>query len=145
MPKRVLFVQTSTLPSSMHQKLTEHGSCIQNNQLLIKCNIELKDIKYASILTLIVLFGFDWLIYLTVLWNRWLPQWITCMHLYNLCTQLPWKYVGILLVIVRHVTTSCCCRECYPWWLSCLMFSYFLVSWINFLPLLLISSFKYDL
>ena len=30
---RMFFVQTSTLPPSMHQKLTKHGrSCMQNNQ-----------------------------------------------------------------------------------------------------------------
>ena len=34
---------------------------MQNNQLPSKCYVELKDIEYASLLTLIVLFGFDWL------------------------------------------------------------------------------------
>ena len=34
---RLFFVQTSTLPSRMHHKRTEHGRCyMQNNQLLTK-------------------------------------------------------------------------------------------------------------
>ena len=41
---RMLFVQTSTLPPSMHQKLTKHGKfCKQNNQLPTKSHDELED------------------------------------------------------------------------------------------------------
>ena len=52
MPKRVrpsmnryrMFVQTFTLPSSMHQKLTKHGRyCMQNNQLPIQSHVEIED------------------------------------------------------------------------------------------------------
>ena len=40
----MFFVQTSTLPSSMHQKLAEHGLFfIQINQLQTRSNLELED------------------------------------------------------------------------------------------------------
>jgi hypothetical protein len=40
----MFFVQTSTLPPRMHQKLTKHGKfCKQNNQLPTKSHDELKD------------------------------------------------------------------------------------------------------
>jgi hypothetical protein len=40
----MFYVQTSTLPSRMHQKLTKHGRfCKQNNQLPTKTRVELKD------------------------------------------------------------------------------------------------------
>jgi hypothetical protein len=40
----MFFVQTSTLPPRMHQKLTKHGRfCKQNNQLPIKSHVEIKD------------------------------------------------------------------------------------------------------
>ena len=43
---RVIFVQTSTLPPSMHHKLPDHGRCcMQNNQLPTKCPFESKDIS----------------------------------------------------------------------------------------------------
>jgi hypothetical protein len=39
----MFFVQTSTLPPRMHQKLTKHGRfCKQNNQLPTKSHVELK-------------------------------------------------------------------------------------------------------
>jgi hypothetical protein len=39
----MFFVQTSTLPSRMHHKLTKHGRfCKQNNQLPTKTHVELK-------------------------------------------------------------------------------------------------------
>ena len=41
---RMFFVQTSTLPPRMHQKLTKHGKfCKQNNQLPTKSHEELND------------------------------------------------------------------------------------------------------
>jgi hypothetical protein len=41
---RMFFVQTSTLPPRMHQKLTKPGRfCKQNNQLPTKSHVELKD------------------------------------------------------------------------------------------------------
>jgi hypothetical protein len=41
---RMFFVQTSTLPPRMHQKLTKHGRfCKQNNQIPTKSHNELKD------------------------------------------------------------------------------------------------------
>jgi hypothetical protein len=41
---RMFFVQTSTLPPHMHQKLTKHGKFYkQNNQLPTKSHVELKD------------------------------------------------------------------------------------------------------
>jgi hypothetical protein len=41
---RMFFVQTSTLPPRMHQKLTKRGRfCKQNNQLPTKSHDELKD------------------------------------------------------------------------------------------------------
>ena len=41
---RMFFVQTSTLPPRMHQKLTKHEKfCKQNNQLLTKNHDELED------------------------------------------------------------------------------------------------------
>jgi hypothetical protein len=41
---RMFFVQTSTIPPCMHQKLTKHGRfCKQNNQLPTKSHVELKD------------------------------------------------------------------------------------------------------
>jgi hypothetical protein len=41
---RMSFVQTSTLPPRMHQKLPKHGRfCKQNNQLPAKSHVELKD------------------------------------------------------------------------------------------------------
>jgi hypothetical protein len=41
---RMFFVQTSTPPPRMHQKLTKHGKfCKQNNQLPTKSHDELKD------------------------------------------------------------------------------------------------------
>lgn len=44
LPNRMLFVQISTLPPIVHQKLTKHGmSCIQNNQLPTKGLAEWKD------------------------------------------------------------------------------------------------------
>jgi hypothetical protein len=43
-PYRMFYVQTSTLPPRMHQKLTKHGRfCKQNNQLPTKTHVELKD------------------------------------------------------------------------------------------------------
>jgi hypothetical protein len=40
----MFYVQTSTLPPRMHQKLTKHGKfCKQNNQLPTKTHVELKD------------------------------------------------------------------------------------------------------
>jgi hypothetical protein len=40
----MFFVQTSTLPPHMHQKLTKHGRfCKQNNQLPTKSHDELED------------------------------------------------------------------------------------------------------
>jgi hypothetical protein len=40
----MFFVQTSTLPPHMHQKLTKHRKfCKQNNQLPTKTHVELKD------------------------------------------------------------------------------------------------------
>jgi hypothetical protein len=40
----MFFVQTSTLPPRMHQKLTKHGRfCKQNNQLPTKTHVELKN------------------------------------------------------------------------------------------------------
>jgi hypothetical protein len=40
---RMFIVQTSTLPSRMHHKLTKHGRfCKQNNQLPTKTHVELK-------------------------------------------------------------------------------------------------------
>jgi hypothetical protein len=50
---RMFFIQTSTLPPGMHQKLTKHGRfCRQNNQLPTKTHVELKDnsIKLQMIL-----------------------------------------------------------------------------------------------
>jgi hypothetical protein len=41
---RMFYVQTSTLPPHMHQKLTKHVRfCKQNNQLPTKTHVELKD------------------------------------------------------------------------------------------------------
>jgi hypothetical protein len=41
---RMFFIQTSTLPPRMHQKLTKHGRiCQQNNQLPTKSHDELGD------------------------------------------------------------------------------------------------------
>jgi hypothetical protein len=41
---RMFFVQTSTPPLRMHQKLTKHGRFYkQNNQLPTKSHVELKD------------------------------------------------------------------------------------------------------
>lgn len=41
---RMLFVQTSTPPLSMHQKFIEHGRCcMETNQLLCKSDVELED------------------------------------------------------------------------------------------------------
>ena len=41
---RMFFVQTSTLPPSMHQKISEHGKyCLQNNQLSTQRHIKLED------------------------------------------------------------------------------------------------------
>jgi hypothetical protein len=41
---RMFFVQTSTIPPRMHQKLSKHGKfCKQNNQLPTKSHVELKD------------------------------------------------------------------------------------------------------
>ena len=41
---RMFFVQTSTRPPNMHQKLTKHGRfCKQNNQLPTKSHDELED------------------------------------------------------------------------------------------------------
>ena len=40
----MVFVQASTLPPRMHQKLSEHGNCcMQNNQLSTQRHIELED------------------------------------------------------------------------------------------------------
>ena len=40
----MFYVQTSTLPPRMHQKLTKHERfCKQNNQLPTKTHVELKD------------------------------------------------------------------------------------------------------
>jgi hypothetical protein len=44
----MFFVQTSTLPPSMHHKLTKHGSFSkQNNQFPTKTHVELKDNSIA--------------------------------------------------------------------------------------------------
>jgi hypothetical protein len=44
----MFFVQTSTLPPRMHQKLTKHGRfCKQNNQLPTKTPDELEDNSIA--------------------------------------------------------------------------------------------------
>jgi hypothetical protein len=41
---RMFYVQASTLPPRMHQKLTKHGRfCNQNNQLPTESLVELKD------------------------------------------------------------------------------------------------------
>jgi hypothetical protein len=41
---RMFYVQTSTLPPRMHQKLTKHGKFgQQNNQLPTKSHVELED------------------------------------------------------------------------------------------------------
>ena len=48
----MLFVHTSTLPPRMHSKLTEHGKCLQNNQLPNKSRAEL---RITLIWTLLVL------------------------------------------------------------------------------------------
>ena len=41
---RVFFVEISTLPPSMHSKLTQYGRCnLQNNQLRTKTHVELGD------------------------------------------------------------------------------------------------------
>ena len=41
---RMFFVQTSTVPSSMHRELAEHGkSLIQTNQLQTRSHLELED------------------------------------------------------------------------------------------------------
>ena len=41
---RISFIQTSTLPPSMHREHTQHGrSWIQNNQLPTKSHVELED------------------------------------------------------------------------------------------------------
>ena len=44
---RMFFVQTSSLPPRMHQKLTKHEIFFkQNNQLPTKSHVELKDKLY---------------------------------------------------------------------------------------------------
>jgi hypothetical protein len=41
---RTFFIQTSTLPARIHQKLTKHGKvCKQNNKLPTKSHDELED------------------------------------------------------------------------------------------------------
>ena len=46
---RMFFVQTSTLPSSMHQKLAKHGMCcMQNNQLPTKTHVEVEHNSYEG-------------------------------------------------------------------------------------------------
>ena len=43
---RMSFIQTSTLPPSMHQKLIKQGRCcMENNQLLTKSQVGLEDIS----------------------------------------------------------------------------------------------------
>ena len=48
----MLFIQTSTLPPSMHHKLAEHGRCCMlNNQLPTKIHVEFEDnanVSFAS-------------------------------------------------------------------------------------------------
>jgi hypothetical protein len=47
---RMFFVQTSTLPPRMYQRLTKYGRfCKQNNQLLTKSHNELKDNSISSV------------------------------------------------------------------------------------------------
>ena len=44
----MFFVQTSSLPPNMHQKLTEHGGCfMQNNQLPTRSHVELEDTLFC--------------------------------------------------------------------------------------------------
>jgi hypothetical protein len=47
---RIFFVQTSTLPPCMHQKLTKHGRfCKQNNQLPTRSHDELEDNDFVEL------------------------------------------------------------------------------------------------
>jgi hypothetical protein len=51
----MFFIQTSTLPPSMHRKSTEHGRYYtKNNQLPTKSHVELKDNSIENITAVVL-------------------------------------------------------------------------------------------
>jgi hypothetical protein len=63
---RMFFVQTSTLPPSMHRKRADNGRCcMQNNQLSIKSPIEVDDNSNVVMMrasTLLLSYWFSWML-----------------------------------------------------------------------------------